>query len=120
MNDELRVGQTYTLNEIAHAVGGSAMLTSEDRIVTDDLAWKRMTIGRLKLWIEASLETGEVDADTEVWADSDPESNDLHPLRASVALGRVHEETPYHHEWEDEDESGRGLPAKAVLIGVGY
>lgn len=110
---DLEVGKVYSMAELGQMMGGTA-LTSEDRIVTDETAWKRMTAGRLQMWLEEAKEAGEIDDETIVCADSDPESNGWHPLRAAVAFGKSPGDRP--GEFEDDDAK----PAKAVCFGVGY
>ena len=112
----LKVGEVYSANEIGALIGGVA-LTSEDRIVTDDTAWERMTVDKLLLWLHESLDAGEITGETLVCFDSDPEGNGMHPMRRSVAFGKLVEASnAMHPEFEDSDE----IPAPAVCFGAGY
>ncbi len=114
MSGELKVGQSYSMAEIGAAFGGVA-ITSEDRIVTDELAWERMTVGRLRRWLDEGIESGALKDEWVVMVDSDPEGNGTHPVRAQFYLGRLIEHGAGVHPDFDQ-----GPPATAVLFGVGY
>lgn len=100
-------------------LGGAAIVPS-DRIVTDELAWTRMTVERLQEWLTMALEAGEIDAETEIWVDSDPEGNGVHPMRAAVQLAVLHQPGPSSRLVLDEEAVEGDLPARAVWFGVGY
>lgn len=119
---DLRVGELYTLAEIGALVGNGAIIDS-DRIITEDLSWSRMTVGRLTEWLLAALKTGEITPDTLVFVDSDPEGNSTHPMRAAASLVPL-TEGPLT-AWDagpviDEEKTSVELPAKGVWFGVGY
>ncbi|MGV0985024.1 MAG: hypothetical protein ACOYB2_10745 [Limnohabitans sp.] len=120
--DGLVVGQTYSLSEIGGLMAGNAAITSEDRIVTEELAWERMTVGRLLLWLTEAKEAGEVTDESEVWVDSDPEGNGTHPMRAAASLVATKVEKVYGKETTvlDDEATEVDLPAPAVWFGVGY
>lgn len=111
---DLVVGQTYTAAEIG-GLAGNAAITGDDRIVTEELAWTRMTVRRLTEWLSAAHDSGEIDDDTIIFVDSDPEGNGLHPMRAAASLVAVGPDGSM-----DEEATEVTLPAKAVWFGVGY
>jgi hypothetical protein len=113
----LKPGDIVSLNEVGQSLAAGAALTSEDRIVTEDTAWERMTAGKMLLWLQESLEAGEITGETLLCADSDPEGNGMHPLRRAVYFGKI-DEAPnaMHPEWVDEAK----VPSEAVCFGVGY
>ena len=124
-NPFLKVGEVYSLSELGGLAGGAAIVPS-DRIVlvgdlaTDELAWKRMTVGRLIEWLQTALKIGEITDESELFVDSDPEGNDVHPMRAAAALAAVKPDAEGDNSVLDVDAQAVWLPAPAVWLKVGY
>lgn len=121
--DGLVVGRTYSLAEIGQLVAGGAAIVSSDRIVEPELAWQRMTVGRLVAWLTEAKAAGMITDETHVFVDSDPEGNGTYPMRAAATLAAMTTPAP-SHGWAagvlDDEATSVGLPAPAVWFGVGY
>ena len=74
-------------------------------------------VGDLMAFLREAMEAGTIDLTTRVYAESDPEGNDFHPLRASVTYGHPSGRAPFH---EREFTTDDGRPVRAICFGVGY